>query len=211
MRPTMYLTAAAAVISPLVLRPVAAQTTYEIGLSAGRAFMVDVDDPDPSGSSSATGSFERRHAGSAISLGVEGGIHEYLNLRQDLPPDVSGWSSKLEDTRTAWRVTPFVRWGATGSDVRLYGQVGMGLYVEQHSYFDQQRERGELVVDTQFASTDPGAGIHLGLGLELFPGRVPVGLALGFRSHAVLGGGDWFNTGEVGVVYRWGNRSRHER
>jgi hypothetical protein len=88
----------------------------------------------------------------------------------------------------------------------VYGQIGMGLYLEEHSNINQQRQGGVLVVDEQYAATDIGAGINLGLGLELFPGKVPVGLALGFRSHAVLGGGDWFNTGEVGVVYRWGNR-----
>jgi hypothetical protein len=83
----------------------------------------------------------------------------------------------------------------------------MGLYVERRSYLDQQREDGVLVVDMEYASTDPGLGVHLGLGLELFPGSVPVGLTAGFRSHAVLSGGDWFNTADVGLVYRWGNRS----
>lgn len=208
LRSVLSIVATATVVSPVGLRPAAAQVTHEIALSAGRAFMLDVDDPDPSGSYSVTGTFERRHTGTAFSLGVEAGLHEYLILRQDLPPDVTGWSSKLEDTRMAWRVTPFARWGTGGSDVRVYGQVGMGLYVEQRSYFDQQHQGGELVVNTQYASTESGAGIHLGLGLELFPGTVPIGLTLGFRSHAVLGGGDWFNTGEVGVVYRWGNRSR---
>jgi hypothetical protein len=210
LRCTISLIAIATLASPAVLRPAATQVTHQVALSGGRAFMLDLDDPDPSGSHSFTGAFERRNTGGAFSFGIEAGLHEYLILSQDLPPDVTGWSSKLEDTRTAWRVTPFVRWGTRGSDVRLYGQVGMGLYVEQHSYFDQQRERGELVVDTQFTSTDPGAGIHLGLGLELFPGKVPVGVAFGFRSHAVLSGGDWFNTGEVGLVYRWGKRSLPE-
>jgi hypothetical protein len=204
-----YLFTAVTLASSLVFRPLAAQATYEVTLSGGRAFMVDTDDPDPSGSHSITGTLERRHTGSTFSLGVEAGLHEYLILRQDLAPDVTGWSSKLEDTRMAWRATPFARWGTKGSVVRVYGQVGMGLYVAQHSYFDQQRENGVLVVDTRHASTDPGAGIHLGLGLELFPGKVPVGLTAGFRSHAVLGGGDWFSTGEVGLVYRWGNGGHH--
>lgn len=208
LRSALYIFATATVVSPVGLSPAAAQVTHEIGLSAGRAFMVDADDPDPSGSYSVTGTFERRHPGTAFSLGVEAGLHKYLILRQDLAPDVTGWSSKLEDTRVAWRVTPFARWGTGGSDVRVYGQFGVGLYVIQHSYFDQQREDGVLVVDTRHASTDPGTGIHLGLGLELFPGRIPVGLTVGFRGHAVLSGGDWFNTADVGLVYRWGDRSR---
>ena len=66
-----------------------------------------------------------------------------------------------------------------------------------------------LVVDEQYAVADAGAGLHLGLGLGLFPGKVPVGLTVGFRSHAVLSGGDWFNTAELGVVYRWGSGLQH--
>jgi hypothetical protein len=206
LRFTISLVAIATTASPVGLRAAAAQVTHRVALSSGRAFMLDLDDPDPSGSYSVTGTFERRHTGSAVSLGVEAGIHEYLILRQDLAPDVTGWSSKLEGTRMSWRVTPFVRLGTGGSDVRVYGQAGMGLYVERRSYFDQQRDGGVLVVDQQYATTDAGAGINLGLGLELFPGKVPLGLTLGFRSHAVLSGGDWFNTGEVGIVYRWGSR-----
>jgi hypothetical protein len=109
------------VVSFVVISPLAAQVTHQAAFSAGRAFMVDSDDPDPSGSYSLTAILERRRRGSAISLGVEGGVHEYLMLRQDLPPDVTGFSSKLEDTRKAWRVTPFVRWGTTGPVVRPYG------------------------------------------------------------------------------------------
>lgn len=195
--------------SAVALRGAAAQVTDEASLTFGRAFMVDVDDPDPLGSSSVSGTFERRHTSSPFSLGVEAGLHEYLVLRQDLPPDVTGWSSKFEDTRKAWRVTPFVRWGTRGSNVRVYGQIGMGLYVQQHSSLNQQREGGMLVVDEQYAVTDAGAGLHLGLGLGLFPGKVPVGLTVGFRSHAVLSGGDWFNTAELGVVYRWGSGLQH--
>jgi hypothetical protein len=198
----------ATIASPAALRAAAAQVTYEGTLSGGRAFMVDADDPDPSGSSSVTGAFERRHAGTSFSLGVEAGLHEYLILRQDLAPDVTGWSSKFDDTRKAWRVTPFLRWGTRSSDLRLYGQLGMGLYVQDRSNLNQQREDGVLVVDEQYAATDARAGINLGVGLELFPGSLPVGLAFGFRSHAVAGGGDWFNTGELGVVYRWGNGAR---
>ena len=185
MRTTSYLIAVTTIASSVMLRPAAAQANYEIALSGGRAFMVDVDDPDPAGSHSLTGTVERRQAGTGLSFGVEAGLHRYLMLRQDLEPDVTGWSSKLEDTRTAWRVTPFVRWG-TGSNVRVYGQLGMGLYAQEQSYFDQQWERGVLVVDTEYSSTDPGPGVHLGLGFELFPGSVPVGLTLGLRSHAVL-------------------------
>jgi hypothetical protein len=192
------------VVSLVVISPAAAQVTYQTAFSAGRAFMVDSDDPDPSGSYSVTAILERRRRGTAISLGVEGGLHEYLILRQDLPPDVTGFSSKFEDTRKAWRVTPFVRWGTRGSVARVYGQIGMGLYVEEFSSLNQQREGGVLVVDQQFAGTEVGAGINLGVGLELFPISVPVGLTFGFRSHAVAGGGDWFNTAEMGVVYHWG-------
>jgi hypothetical protein len=206
-RYAVVLLASTTLASPSVLPPAEAQVSYEIGLSAGRAFMVDVDDPDPSGSSSVTVTFERRHRRSAVSFGVEAGKHEYLALDQDLPPDVTGWSIKFEDTRKAWRVTPFARWGTRGSGLRVYGQVGMGLYVEEHSNLNQQRQGGVLAVDEQYAATDVGAGINLGLGLELFPGMVPVGIAFGYRSHAVFSG-DGFHTGEVGLVYRWGKRSR---
>jgi len=197
------MTIVVAVGSLVVISPVTAQVMYQTGVSAGSAFMVDSDDPDPSGSYSVTAILERRQRGTAISLGVEGGLHEYLILRQDLPPDVTGFSSKFEDTRKAWEVTPFVRWGTRGSVVRVYGQIGLGLYVEESSSLNQQREGGVLVVDQQFATTDVGAGVGLGVGLELFPISVPVGLTFGFRSHAVAGGGDWFNTGEMGVVYHW--------
>jgi hypothetical protein len=199
-----------AILSPLLLSPAAAQVRYQGALSAGRAFMVDVDDPDPAGSYSVTATIERRQRGAAISLGLEGGLHRYLILRQDLPPDVTGWSSKFEDTRKAWRVTPFVRWGTKGSEVRVYGQIGMGLYVKEFSNLNQQREEGVLVVNQQHAATDAGAGINVGVGLELFPINVPVGLTLGFRSHAVVSGGGGFNTGEVGVVYRWGSGARRQ-
>jgi hypothetical protein len=208
LRFTISLIAIAATAPPVMLRTAEAQVAHQVALAAGRAFMLDLDDPDPPGSYSVTGTFERQHTGSAVSLGVEAGLHEYLILRQDLAPDVTGWSSELEDARMSWRVTPFVRCGTRGSGARVYGQIGMGLYGEQRSYFDQQREGGVLVVDQQHAATDVGAGINLGLGLELFPGTVPVGLTLGVRSHVVFGGGDWFNTGEIGVAYRWGNRPR---
>src|SRR6476646_9991800 len=132
--------------SLVVISPVTAQVTYQTGVSAGSAFMVDSDAPDPSGSYSVTAILERRQRGTSISLGVEGGLHEYLILRQDLPTDVTGFSSKFEDTRKAWGVTPFVRWGTRGSVVRVYGQIGLGLYVEESSSLNQQREGGVLVV-----------------------------------------------------------------
>ena len=84
----------------------------------------------------------------------------------------------------------------------------MGLYLQEYATLDQQHEGGVLVVDEHNAATDAGVGLHLGLGLGLFPGDLPVGLTAGFRSHAVLGGGDWFTTAEVGISYRWGNRTR---
>jgi hypothetical protein len=204
LRCAIALAAGAALAAPTVLPPAAAQVRYVGGLSAGRAFMTDADDPDPAGSHSVTVTLERRHEEAAVSLGIEAGVHEYLVLAEDLPPDVTGWSIKFEDTRRAWRVTPFARWGTKGRDIRVYGQVGMGVYVVEHSNLNQQREDGVLVVDEHYAATDVAAGLNVGLGLELWPGKVPLGLSLGFRSHALFGGGDWFNSGEVGLVYRWG-------
>jgi hypothetical protein len=189
----------------------AAQATLAGGLSAGRAFMMDVDDPDPPGSYSASATIERRHRGTAFSLGVEAGLHQYLVLRQDLPPDVTGWSSKFEDTRKSWRVTPFVRWGTRGSIARVYAQVGSGLYLRQYSNLNQQREGGMQVVNEQYAGTTVGAGVNLGVGIDLFPASVPFGITFAFRTHSVLTGGDGFNTGEVGVVYRWGTAARRLR
>jgi hypothetical protein len=186
----------------LAAQPAAAQVTLVGGVSAGRAFMTDSDDPDPSGSYSATVTIERRHRRSGFSLGVEAGLHEYLVLRQALPPDVTGWSSRFEDTRKSWRVTPFIRWGTTGSNARLFAQLGTGLYVREYSNLNQQREGGVLVVDQRYAATNVGAGVNLGVGVELFPVRIPVGLMLGFRTHSVLNGGDGFNTAEAGVVVR---------
>jgi hypothetical protein len=168
--------------------------------------MVDLDDPDPSGSYSATATFEHRRPGAAFSLGIEGGAHRYLTMRQDLPPDFTGWSSKLSDVRASWRLTPFVRWGTRGANVRLYGQLGMGVYVRRISYFQQERERGLMVLDVRHESRDPAAGINFGLGLEFFPGHGPLGVSTGLRAHSVISGGDGFNTVEVGVTYRWGRR-----
>jgi hypothetical protein len=191
-------------LAVLALAPSAgAQTKYAAALSAGGAFMPDSDDPDPAGSYSFTGTLERRRPGKALSLGVEGGVHRYLVMHQDLAPDVAGWASKLEDTRKAWRVTPFVRWGTGGADVRLYGQVGAGLYVLETSYFQQERVSGELVVDVARASTDPKPGFNLGVGLELHPGGTFVGIAAGLRSHHTIGrGANGFVTAELGVVLR---------
>ena len=193
----------------LGLHPAAGQVTHAASLSAGRAFMLDFDDPDPSGSYSAAVTFERRQPGSVFSFGVEAGLHRYLILQQDLAPDVTGWASKIEDIRRAWRVTPFLRLGTRGSPVRVYGQLGAGLYVRQASYLQQDREQDVLVVDTRYRSTDAVAGIHLGLGLELFPGTGPIGLTAGVRAHSLTGGGDGFYAAEAGIVYRWGNGRRH--
>lgn len=190
-------------LAALVLLPsAAAQSTYTGALSAGSAFMLDADDPDPAGSFSVTAALERRQTGKALSLGVEAGLHRYLAMRQDLPPDVSGWASKLEDTRKAWRVTPFIRWQTRGADVHLYGQLGAGLYVLQTSYFQQEHESGELVLDVRHAATDPKAGFNLGVGLELYPGGKFVGIGAGLRSHYMIGQGDGFFTAELGVVLR---------
>jgi hypothetical protein len=125
-------------------------------------------------------------------------------MRQNLAPDVTGWASILEDERTAWRATPFVRWQTRGDAVRLYGQLGAGLYVLESSYFQQERVSGDLVLDVSRASTDPKAGFNLGVGLELFPLGRTVGVGGSLRSHNVFGG-DGFLTAELGVVVRLGH------
>jgi hypothetical protein len=193
----------------LGLHPAAGQVTYAGALSAGHAFMLDLDDPDPSGSYSVAATLERRQPGSAFSFGVEAGLHRYLILRQDLAPDVTGWASKIEDIRRAWRVTPFLRLGTQGSPVRVYGQLGTGLYLRQASYSQQEREQDVLVVDTRYRSADAAAGVHLGLGLELLPGTGPLGFTAGLRAHSLTTGGNGFYTAEAGIVYRWGNGRRH--
>lgn len=177
-----------------------AEASYAGALSGGRAFMVDLDDPDPDGSWSLSASLERRRIGRALSTGVEAGFHRYLVISQDLPPDITGFSSTLEDKRQSWRVTPYLRWRTQG-DASLHAQVGAGLYLERSSYFQQVHEAGELVFDTRHAATEARAGLNLGVGVELFPPGSPVGLGLGFRAHSVLGG-NGFNSGEVGIVWR---------
>jgi hypothetical protein len=180
--------------------PVAAQSVYTASLSAGSGFIVDTDDSDPPGAFSFSAAIERREAGKAFSFGLEAGRHHFLAMRQNLPPDVSGWASILEDERTAWRFTPFVRWQTRGDIVRLYGQLGAGLYVQQSSYSQQERIDGELVVDMRHASTDPKAGLNLGVGVELFPIGRSVGIGASVRAHNMVGGGDGFLTAELGVV-----------
>jgi hypothetical protein len=78
-------------VSLVVISPLVAQVRYQAAVSAGRAFMVDTDDPDPSGSYSVTAILERRRQGTAISFGVEGGLHEYL----DPPPGPSARRYRL--------------------------------------------------------------------------------------------------------------------
>jgi hypothetical protein len=174
---------------------------YAVSVSGGRAFMVDTDDADPAGSSSFSAAFERRRPGRSLSTGIEAGFHRFLVIRQDLAPDITGWASILEDTRQAWRLTPFLRWRTRG-DVSLSAQVGGGLYVQRSSYFQQERELGELVVDARSTSTRARPGLNIGIGLEIAPGSSPVALALGFRTHAVFSGGDGFHTAEIGIVWR---------
>jgi hypothetical protein len=186
--------------------PMAAQSMYTASLSAGSGFIVDIDDSDPSGAFSFTAAIERREVGKAFSFGLEAGRHHFLAMRQNLPPDVSGWASILEDERTAWRFTPFVRWQTRGDLVRLYGQVGAGLYVQQSSYFQQERVAGELVLDMRHSSTDPNAGFNLGVGLELFPIGRSVGIGGSLRAHNMIGGGDGFLTAELGGVLRFSAR-----
>jgi hypothetical protein len=60
------------IVLPALISPAAAQVRYQGTLSAGSAFMVDVDDPDPSGSYSVTGTLERRQRGAVMALGLEG-------------------------------------------------------------------------------------------------------------------------------------------
>jgi hypothetical protein len=196
---------AACSLAILALVPsAAAQSTWIGTLSAGSGFMIDTDDPDPSGAFSFTAGLEHRRVGSAFSFGVEAGRHHYLVMRQNLAPDVTGWASILEDERAAWRATPFVRWQTRGDAVRLYGQLGAGLYVLESSYFQQERVSGDLVLDVKRASTDPKAGFNLGVGVELFPLGRTVGVGGNLRSHNVLGG-DGFLTAELGLVVRLGH------
>lgn len=198
--------AAISLLLLLTAPPASAQSVYTASLSAGSGFMVDTDDSDPPGAFSFTAAIERRKVVTAFSFGLEAGRHHFLAMRQNLPPDVSGWASILEDERTAWRVTPFVRWQTKGSIARLYGQLGAGLYVQQSSYFQQERVSGDLVVDTRRASSDPHAGFNLGVGLELFPVGRLVGIGGSLRSHNMVGGGDGFLTAELGVVLRFSGR-----
>ena len=198
--------AACSLVLLLLTPPMAAQSMYSASLSAGSGFTVDTDDADAPGAFSFTAAIERREPGKAFSFGLEAGRHHFLAMRQNLPPDVSGWASILEDERTAWRITPFVRWQTRGDIVRLYGQLGAGLYVQQSSYFQQERISGELVVDMRHASTDPNAGFNLGVGLELFPIGRSVGLGGSLRAHNMVGGGDGFLTAELGVVLSFGAR-----
>jgi hypothetical protein len=177
-------------------------TWYAGALSGGRAFMIDTDDPDPAGSASLTGSIERRRAGRSLSFGVEAGYHRYLVMVQDLAPDVTGWAGKLEDKRQAWRLTPYLRWRTRGA-VSLSAQLGAGVYLRRMSYLQQERQAGELVVNTSYTRTSAQPGINLGIGLDIFPPNSPVGLGLGLRTHAVRRG-DGFHSAEVGIVWRAG-------
>lgn len=184
-----------------------AQRPHYVGaIAGGHAFMVDADDPDPAGSLSLSASLERRREGRALSTGVEAGFHRYLVIAQDLPPDVTGFASILEDTRQAWRITPYLRWRTRGP-VSLQATLGAGVYVRRTAYFQEDRMAGEVVYDTRYATTRARAGFNLGVGVELLPRGSPIGLGLGFRSHAVLGG-DGFNTAEVGLVWRWPRGTR---
>jgi hypothetical protein len=198
--------AASSLLLLLAAPPAVAQSVYTASLSAGSGFTVDIDDSDPPGAFSFTAAIERRKLGKAFSFGLEAGRHHFLAMRQNLPPDVSGWASILEEERTAWRFTPFVRWQTRGDIARLYGQLGAGLYLQQSSYFQQERVSGELVVDTRHASSDPHAGFNLGVGLELFPVGRSVGIGGSLRAHNMVGGGDGFFTAELGMVLRFSAR-----
>jgi len=187
----------------LILRPAlpvhaqAAEVSYAGAISFGRAFMIDLDDPDPAGGSSLTASVERRVAGSAMSVGIEAGLHRYFRHSQDLVPDVTGWSSTLEDDRRAWRITPYLRWRTRG-DVSVHVQVGAGVYARRVSYFQQERENGATAYETRYEITQARPGLNLGLGAELLISGTPVGLGLGLRAHSV--GGDGFTSAEIGLV-----------
>jgi hypothetical protein len=182
--------------------PMQAQTPrYGGAIAAGRAFMLDLDDPDPAGSWSYSASLERGRAGRSLSTGVEIGVHRYLVISQDLSDDVTGYSSFLEDTRRAWRLTPYFRWRTRG-DLSLNAMLGAGLYVRRGTYRQQEREGGEVVYDTEYTTRRANAGLVLGIGAELFPTGGSIGVGVGVRTHAILGGGDGFNSAEVGVVWR---------
>ena len=94
LRFTISRIAIATTASAVVLRTAAAQVTHQVALSAGRAFMLDLDDPDPSGSYSVKEFSSVGTPAARCLLGVEAGVHEYPILRQDIAPDVTGWSSK---------------------------------------------------------------------------------------------------------------------
>ena len=179
--------------------------SYAGSLSFGHAFVVDVDDPDPTGGSSFTGSIERRTAGRAMSIGVEAGRHRYYRHYQNLTPDVTGWSNTLEDDRQTWRITPYVRWRTRGA-VSIHVQVGAGVYVQHTSYFQQDRQGTVTVYETSYEARRAKLGLNLGVGAELLIPGTPVGLGLGLRTHA---GGAGFNSAEIGLVWRTGgNRVR---
>lgn len=200
MRPRQGIAAAALCLAWLSRTAQAQRPHYAGAISGGHAFMVDTDDGDPAGSLSLSASLERRRDGRALSTGVEAGFHRYLVIAQDLPPDVTGFASILEDTRQTWRITPYLRWRTRGP-VSLQATLGTGVYVRRTSYFQEDREAGEVVYHTRYATTRAKAGLNLGVGIELLPRGSPVGLGLGFRSHAVFGG-DGFHTAEVGLVWR---------
>ena len=203
--PRILVTAALLLSAPALLAaqgpPTRSHGTWYAGaVSGGRAFMIDSDDADPAGSASLTGSIERRRAGRSLSLGVEAGFHRYLVLAQDLAPDVTGWASRLEDKRQAWRLTPYLRWH-TRRALSLSAQLGAGVYLGRISYLQQERAGGELVVNTSYTRTTVQPGINLVRGADFFPSRSPIGFGVGLRSHVVHGGvrlGD----SQVGIVWR---------
>ncbi len=181
-----------------------AQSGWAGAVSGGTAFMVDVDDRDPAGSLSTSFSVRRQGSGS-FSWGLEAGYHRYLALTQDLPIGPSQpFASRLDDSRAAWRVTPMVRWQAKGRTVRPYGTLGAGLFLTRAHYLQQERDQdGVLMYDQRLNSTDLHAGLSLGGGIEIFPGRGRLGAGLGLRIHNAIGSGaDGFLTAEIGIVRR---------
>jgi hypothetical protein len=206
MRRTALALLALLLMSRVTSRAAAAQSIWASSVSAGTAFMVDTDDPDPPGGFSAALSV-RRQGQSAFSLGVEAGYHDYLRISQDLPIGPSQpFRSILEDERAAWRIGPMLRWQASGRTIRPYGSVGANLYLFRTTYLQQERDRsGALVLDQRLRFTDLRPGLSLGTGVEIFPGRGRVGLGLGLRAHNAFGSrANGFLTVDVGIVFREG-------
>jgi len=160
---------AAALLSSL---PASAQAHYAGTLQAGSAFVLDLDDPDPPGSYSVSATLDRRYGDRALSVGLEAGFHRFLAMRQDLTFEPGRSASFIRDTRSAWRFTPYLRWATRESTVRLYGQTGLGLYIQRFSYAQRETEDGVVTFDVSSAFSDLTAGLPSAWGSSSSPGLV---------------------------------------